>query len=106
MTIYLPRHLTEVTGGELSTNLSRSALRREKRKQKERLVADLSSLKSILELESSGPRDIGTTGRTSEEAEAKSKSKSTATATETVPGKIGESKRSKPLTKAQRKRAL
>lgn len=68
------------------------------------MVADLSTLKSILELESSGPRDIDATGGTSEEAEAKSKS--TATATETVPGRIGESKRSKPLTKAQRKRAL
>ncbi len=102
ITVYLPRHLTEVTGGELSTNLSRSALRREKRKQKERLATDLSALKSVLELESSGPHDIDATGGANEEAETKSKS----TATETVPGMIGESKRSKPLTKSQRKRAL
>ena len=104
--VYSPRHLTDITGGESSTNLSRSALRREKRKQKERLAADLSALKPILELESSGPRGVDATGGAGEVSEIQEEAKSKSTATETVPGKIGGSKRSKPLTKAQRKRAL
>jgi hypothetical protein len=106
ITISLPNHLTEITGGESSSNLSRSALRREKRKQKERLTADLSALKSILELESPGLRDVDATGDASEAPKGQAEAGSKSTATETVPGKIGESQRSKPLTKAQRKRAL
>jgi hypothetical protein len=98
--------LTEITGGESSSNLSKSALRREKRKQKERLAADLSALKSILELESSGPRDVDATGDAGEASKGQPEAKSKSATTETVPGKIGESQRSKPLTKAQRKRAL
>jgi hypothetical protein len=104
ITIFLPIPLKGITGGESSSHLSTSTLRREKRKQKERLAADLSSLKSILELDSSGPRDVGATGDAGESSKGQPEAKSTTA--ETVPGKIGESQRSKPLTKAQRKRAL
>ena len=98
--------LTEIAGGELSSNLSKSALRRQKRRQKERLAADLSGLKSVLELESPGPHDVDATGDGSEASKGPVGAISKLTSTETVPGRIGESQRSKPLTKAQRKRAL
>lgn len=106
MTTCLPNHLIEITGGESPPNLSRSARRREKRKQKERLAADLSALKSILELESSGPCDVDATGDAGEASKGQADARSKSTATVTVLSKIGESQRSKPLTKAQRKRAL
>jgi hypothetical protein len=96
----------EITGGEPSSNLSKSALRRQKRRQKERLAADLSSLKSVLELESSGSRDVDATGDGGEVSKGQAGAKSKLTTTETVPGRIGESQRLKPLTEAQRKRAL
>jgi hypothetical protein len=70
------------------------------------LAADLSGLKNILELESSGPRDIEAPDDSGEASKVPTGAISKSATTETVPGRIGESQRSKPLTKAQRKRAL
>lgn len=106
ITISLPFLLTEITDGDSSSKLSKSALRRQKRRQKERLAADLSALKSVLELDEPGPRDLDATGDAGEASKGSTGAKLKAPMTDTVPGRIGESQRSKPLTKAQRMRAL
>ncbi|CAG7849074.1 SubName: Full=Uncharacterized protein {ECO:0000313/EMBL:CCA67076.1} [Serendipita indica DSM 11827] len=86
---------------------SKSAQRRAKRREKERLAADMSEMDSVLRtviLDATSSQDIEPTSSfTTEPSNSIAKRRK---GTTEANGQIGESTRAKPLTKAQKKRAL
>ncbi|PVF99784.1 hypothetical protein CPB86DRAFT_783435 [Serendipita vermifera] len=89
---------------------SKSAQRRAKRRQKERLAADMSDMTQILQTVLQDQPIVASAGQQVDMDKATDQS--TTTTTQKRPtdrdenGRIGESTRAKPLTKQQKKRAL
>lgn len=99
-------HIAESQSQEQSVH-SKSAQRRAKRREKERLAADMSEMDSVLRtviLDATSSQDIEPTSSfTTEPSNSIAKRRK---GTTEANGQIGESTRAKPLTKAQKKRAL